>query len=202
MIKLNKIKLKMIVLIFVLAVTSTNLFGQGLNNNYPIDSTDIKNIINILGIEAFKFPIKKQTEKCKLKIIEECYINHKLSSKSVMTDGMENYLPLMNESENTLRIYKQGINDSTIELRLDLEGITVSRRTQFGKDTIGMQQCRAYSDFQPVKGKTVPIFIWYAAGKGRTEPMHCPGNSPLARVAELYDFVIAISIELEDLKGK
>ena len=189
-----------ILLFFVMIVSAKNIYSQGLNNDYPIDSLDVRNIINMLGIEMFKFPLEMQKEECKLRIIQEIYENHKLSGKSVITNGLPDDCLIMNESKRMLRIYKQGINDSTIGIRLDLDEVTISNQIGFDKDTLGMQQCRAYSKFQPVKGKSVPVFIWYSFGKGRKEAMHCPGDSPLKTVVELYDFVIAYSLEIEEIK--
>jgi hypothetical protein len=202
-----EVKFKMLlnklgILIFILAVSSANLFSQGMNNDYPIDSTDIKNVMNMLGIEMFKFPIQKQAEKCNLRIIMEEFENHKSISKSVLTNGVPKDCLELDGKSKTLRIYKQNVNDSTIGIRVDLEGMNISTQVGIDRDTIGIQMCRGYSDFQPEKGKTVPVFIWFAFGKGRTEPVHCPGNSPLQIVAELYDFVIAISLEIEDSDSK
>jgi hypothetical protein len=36
----------------------TPCFGQGLNNNYPIDNEDLTNIFKIQGINVFKFPFE------------------------------------------------------------------------------------------------------------------------------------------------
>lgn len=199
--KFRFIKSKVFLVLLVIVMSNMNAISQGMNNNYPIDSIDIKNVFNMLGVEVFKIPLLKQDEKSKLKITCEVFENHKLKKTSVLTKGLSDDYCLLSKDQ-TLRIYKQSVNDSTIALRLDMQWVTLNNLTQFDKDTLGMQQCRAYSDFQPVKGEKKPIFIWYAFGKGRTQSMHCPGNSPLAKVTELYDFVIAISVEIEEVSKK
>jgi hypothetical protein len=206
MVKKTKIsRILLIVFIGMMIAPSTALFAQGLNNNFPIDSADIKNIINMLGIEVYKFPLKKQTDKCRLKIIAEGYTNHKLDSKDVLTNAYPDAYVSMNDSGRTLRIYKRIINDTTLEFRVDMESTFLFFQSIFAKkDSLSpyAQICRGYTDFQPIKGKTVPIFIWCGWKQGRTGEMHCPGESPVAKAAELYDFVVAISVELEDLKGE
>ena len=184
-------------LIFIFANIASNLFGQGLNNSYPVDSTDVKNVFNMLGIEVYKFPIQKQKEKNRLRIIEKKYVKHKLVSSSVETNSeYDKDRFYLNEKEKTLRVYKQNVNDSTIMLRIDFDYTTITNGYQFEKDSIGIQMTRAYTDFQPVKGKTVPIFIWYAFTPEKNE-MHCPGDAPIETVVELYDYVVAILLEVE-----
>lgn len=189
-----------VAMIFCFQLFSLSLYSQGMNNNYLIDSVDIKNIISMLGIEVFKYPLLKQSEDYKLRIIQEDYINHKLVTKSFQTDGLPSQDMMLNKDTNILRLYKKGINDSTIQITFHYNHITLDVINQFDNVSFGLQQCRAYSDFQPVEGKTKPIFIWYANKKGKSDSIHCPGNSPIHTVAELYDYVICISIDLVEAK--
>lgn len=113
-----------------------------MNNNYSIDSVDIKNIIIMLGIEVFKFPLSRQSEDYKLRLIKEDYINHKLVTKTFQTDGIPSDDLMLNNDTNILRVYK----------------------------------------------------------KGKCDSIHCTGDSPIQTVAELYDYVICITIEIVELK--
>lgn len=199
--KLKFVNGKVFLVLLVIVMSSMNAFSQGMNNDYPIDPIDIKNVFNMLGVETFKFPLLKHDEKSKLKITCEVFENHKRISKSVLTEGFPDDCFFLSK-DTTLRIYKQSINDSTIALKVDIDGASIGSQIPFDKDTLGMQQCRAYSDFQPVKGEKKPIFIWYAFAKGKTQSIHCPGDRPLSKVSELYDFVIAISVEIEEVSKK
>ena len=186
----------------IVFIAKMNLMGQGLNNKYPIDSVDIKNIIQLLGIEAFKYPLQKMDDTLKIRIVFEMYENNKRIKKTVLTSGLEDYYLKLTKESQILRIYKQEINDSTVQFNINMDGFSLSKRAEFEKDDIGRQQCRGYSEFQPEKGKSVPIFIWSAFKKDRIEPMHCPGNAPLSKAAEIFDFVIGISLEVEAVEKK
>ncbi len=192
-----RLRLRLILILLILIVSSLNIFGQGLNNPYSIDSVDIRNVFNILGVEVFKFPIQKQNEKCNLHITMEHYSNQHLIDSVILNYKFSENMVSINDKDRLLRIYKNRVNDSTIGVVLNLGNVIIFDQFKLEKDTIGMQFCRAYTDFQPEKGKKTPIFIWAAFGKGRTEYMHCPGDSPIESVVEQYDFVIAVFLEIE-----
>jgi hypothetical protein len=46
--------------------------------------------------------------------------------------------------------------------------------------------------------KIISIFVWYAFGKSKTDSIHCQRNGLLKILTEYCDFVIAISLEIEE----
>lgn len=199
--------IKIIPIIFILSFliflsSSYELLSQGMNNKYPIDSVDIENVIRMLGMEVFKFPINKQSEKSKLKIIMKNYDHNKLSGSTVLTQGLP-YDDLMNihNADKTLRIYTQRINDSLLNIQWNFEGLTSNAPISFSEEIPSMLQCRAYTKFQPQKGQSVPALVIYGYYKNsKISSMHCSGDSPVEFYAESYDFVIAMFLEIEEIK--
>jgi hypothetical protein len=195
--------MKIFLLLFLFIYFSTNLFSQGMNNDFPLDSTDIKIQLSMLGLEAFKFPIKKVEQKCYLKISILTYENNKLISTNEFTKAMpkvdKEYNLSLDSIQRLIRIYDHEINDSSYTINININNISYLLNNTVSGGHCGLHQCRAYSDYQPVKGQEKPIFIRYSVEKGK--PMiHCPGNAPLETVAKLYPSVIAVVVSLEELE--
>ena len=188
-------KLRIIsILVFIFAA---ELFGQGMNNNFAIDSVDNLNVYNMLGIDVFKFPMHIDSGKRKFKIIMVEYTDNKLTGTSVITEGLPDDCQYLDTANRIFRVYSQFIDRSKMRFKLDIKGVAFEFNKNFVTDSIGMQQSRAYSDFLPIHGKKIPFFIWYGFREGKTNRIHCPGNSVVEKVAEFYDFVTAFYIEIE-----
>lgn len=105
-----------ITLICVLCVVvPSHLFAQGMNNDYPLDSTDVAVAINMLGFHIFKFPVhttvgKKvylnyTTEKYENSKLVESYDNYKGLIKTLPQEMVMSMLPPLDTSESVVRLY-------------------------------------------------------------------------------------------------
>ncbi len=188
------------VIIALIFLLGTELFSQGMNNDFPVDSMDNKIIFNMLGIEMFKFPIKKLSYKCKFRIKKIEYQNNKLTDSSIITEGLPEDCLYLYKKDRMFRYYVQNIDSNTIKFIINIGSATLTQVTNYGNIQLGLSQSRAYSDYQPEKGKSVPMLIWYGYKDNKKNSIHCPGDAPIEKVAQLYDFVVAFVIEIEEIK--
>lgn len=194
---------KLLSLLAVFIFSYSIAFTQGLNNNYPVDSTDIKNSFNLMGLEMYKFPITSST-KYYLNIILEEYKADTLCTSISSYESIKDYPAeyhfkddyIVDTTTSFLRIYWYDKSDSLVHCQFRY-GATA---TTFSYDTNQDEEFgyRAY-DFSGIKfGEKKTILIRHSAVP--TEQFrHCPAGKTLEQVVKKYDSVIAISIELIEI---
>lgn len=208
---MTKTKFFSILILFLLL--TDKLFPQGLNNNYPIDSTDIQNIFSMMGVEMFKYPIKKPKDKNKKfifnSIIEE-YEDGKIISNinpynqyiKSATNGnpITLHLPILEKSTEWFRIYSFQKSKNYLEITLNLNAETQSIGFKCDSSKYLLSGTRAM-DFDGKLSTTnkTPLFVYYKAKKD-TPLIHCPGNATPEEVVKMYGYVIIVYGKLEELK--
>jgi hypothetical protein len=196
--------MKKLFVLFFLLLNLNNLKSQGLNNNHSLDSVDFREVFNLMGIEVFKFPFEKTDQEFTIKISLQDYDNGKLIntfpifSLSGLPDEIKEEFQRelnINKKSALLRVYSKQNNDSSFTLAFTLNFLT--QKYDFTSDPKeGMNQWRAYTNFQPEKGKQVPFLIRYGVLKG-TPMISCPGNMPIPDVIKRYPYVLAFIVEVE-----
>lgn len=204
-------KFKTFILVFFAVAYSA--FGQGLNNNFPIDSIDFRNVFRLLGMEVFKFPIELKTEKFdytnytkqpkyKIVVTIKNFEKGKLTdSIAIYSDDYEEFFTL-NKGKGTLRLITKNENDSTVKFNISFEYFTTDINVTFNNSKIVYRSARAYSKFQPEIYGTLPVLIWYANEKGKGPSMHCPGEATPEIAAKDYDYISGIYLSIVPVKGK
>ena len=215
-----KLKIIAMVVYLIVFVFGSNLFAQGLNNNFPFDSIDIQQAFSILGLDVYKFPLKKQTENCKLKIVLAVYINHEKRKEINITQNMPDEYLMLNENDRTIRLYFQKLEDNKLKFFFKLDNYHLPVIVDLNKSNentskvnfalidpypkvidIKLSGTRAFSYFQPEKGKSTPAFIWYAIDqKNEVNSMHCPGINTEESAAQIYDYIVVAKFEIEDVQ--
>lgn len=174
--------------------------SQGLNNPYEIDSTDIENSLDLLGIEVYKFPIYSKDTAYLNVIIEEYKsdtlfnsYDHIESLEGISKKYLNDVSMLSTPDTSWFRVYFHRKDESNLTYRFNYKSISID----FMMDDLNKMDdgTRAY-DFESVydsDGK--PILIWYGSTPSG-DWRHCPGGIPLDQVVKRYDRVIAFKLEL------
>jgi hypothetical protein len=187
--------------------------AQGLNNNYPLDSVDVKNVFTMLGVEVFKFPFENKNKLDYIKLLEkkgksqylklyyEVWKNDSLVVTYNTTGGLDemiknNYLS-MDKDNRIVRLYDRQLNDTTVLLMLDINGIIITQDFIYPQGKYGMHNSRAFSDFQPEPGKKKPIYVRTFVDKKQTI-MHCPAGRTKEIITKDYPYVIFLIAEIEE----
>lgn len=187
-------------LLIILTIQGLSGYSQGLNNPYKIDSTDLENSLDLLGIEVYKFPVYSQ-DSAYLNVIIEEYRSDTLFNKYDHIESLEGipekYLNdvsmISSPDTNWFRVYFHRKDESNLTYRFNYKSISID----FIMDDMNKMDdgTRAY-DFECVynsNGK--PILIWYGSTPSG-DWRHCPGGIPLDQVVKKYDRVIAFKLEL------
>ena len=130
------------ILINLLFILNQN-FGQGLNNNYQFDDEDLKNILNMQGINIFKFPFDLnkgeyislsycvyenglEQERCNLiedfQIDADIIIDHHLSRQDTIAFH---------------KFYFMNQGDSVLNIRIVAPGISTNKKINISKIEFG-----------------------------------------------------------------
>ncbi len=211
--------MKHIIFIFMLAfLVSSNLFSQGLNNNYPLDSIDLKHLFEVNKMSVFKFPLEQKKENGNLKIILESYRKNKLISSDNITKHIQKDLLDLSLQPQTIRVYCRVLDDNqTVKFVFYIENYSLECAVDFfetqdyqsntfsminapGQNedyTIGLEFSRAYTLFQPQKNQSIPALVWYGDAVGKSGMLGCPGGHTEAEITSIYDFVIFVKFEIE-----
>jgi hypothetical protein len=209
--------MKLKLLLFFVFVISTNLFAQGENNKYPMDSVDIQKAFNMMGIEVFKFPLNQRQDSSKLKIKIESYRANKLIESFYVTKDIPASFLDLHASSSTVRVYSQKVDDKSVHFEFIIGNINFGFETDFIETSkslltsympnlsqpdndsysIGLSQISAFTQFQPQKGISTPVLIWYGADKKNLKNIHFICSITTEEILKMYDFVILVKFELE-----
>lgn len=188
-----------------LCVLPSVLFAQGMNNTYPLDSIDIKAIVDMLGFHVFKFPVhttsgKKvylnySTERYENGALVDSYNQYKELLKAFPKEMVLGILPPVDTSVSFVRLYWRDISQGEILLRLSINEFSMDVRWDSDSTNWGAAQYRAmaYSSSEPL-GKRVPIAVRYAHTADK-QMISCPGNASIEDIVQLYGYVIVVYIE-------
>ncbi|HYF02101.1 MAG TPA: hypothetical protein VEC36_01900 [Patescibacteria group bacterium] len=192
-------KTRLLVLCFL---TAFPLFGQGMNNNYPFDSLDVKNSFELLGIRSFKFPLKSNSDGVKLNYIVEQYENGKLKQeinlyKSVLEkfpanlpkSYAQNAFPALEQNENFVRVYIFDRAENEVLLQPKYDNISFTMNFDIDTTKFKNYQYRAMDcKTSELTGKT-PLLVRYSNEKGK-QLMSCPGDAKIEDIVKMYGSVI------------
>ena len=174
-------------------------YGQGLNNQHPVDSVDIYKSFELLGVNIFKFPIKSE-EKAYLKIITDVYHAGTLASTDNNFRGLENIpqeylasvMPIIDSTEQMLRFYFYDKTDSIVILKTTLGSYNITFDVKTKSHTFDY---RAFDYTMPSVGEKREVIVRYSQD-GMGTITHCPGGTPVKGIIGMYKDVIIISIQL------
>lgn len=193
------------ILVFVFIIANY-CQGQGLNNAYKIDQTDIKNSFDLLGIHPFKFPLTKQTKRYAINYIVEEYTDSVLVNT---IDFSKTLSKLPKElaahafastwaKDPWLRLYWFDKSDSKIQLKLAADEMEQLLEFDFNTNLYGNTNYRAF-DFKGFSiNKKVPIVVRYSNKKGG-DFMHCPLDAAPSTIPKMYSKVYIVYVHLLDL---
>ena len=200
----NVVKTSRLVVFIVIYFSQIYCLGQGLNNDYKIDSEDIKAVFEEQGIHIFKYPFKLKKgeyvsigcevyEKGKLirtnhfiedfQIDNDIRINHHIAKK----DSMVFYRFYFFENSDSLKM--RGVfNGISPVLKFDLSNVAMggfNARTDIPKDLI----------------KKHELFFYYGLLKGGEKIkqsdgwLDCSSGLSKDKLIDEYDFVIMFYAE-------
>ena len=195
--------MKRLLFIFSTLVHCVSGFSQGLNNKYSIDSTDIENAFELLGMEIYKFPIQTK-DSAYVNVIIEKYDNHTLvesydhmkNLKDIPKEYLESLSVISTPDTSWFRVYFYKKNDSTLIYRFNHESVFVDIGIDDIKDMDTGTRAYDFKNIEENKGQTV--LIWYGSERS-DEWRHCPAGLSLKQVVKKYDKVIAFKLELKDM---
>jgi hypothetical protein len=182
--------------------------GQGLNNDYNYDNTDLKFLFKKNGIDVYKFPFRSQFDTCINVIFEEYRsakltnrINHYERSKDLLAmldEPFTDFFPKLNDSSDTwLRFYFKTTN-TTLTITPTF-GI-VEGTYKFNTAGFVMHDTRAFDSIPKYVSNKQPLVVFYGIKKGSL--ISCPGDLPVKEIIKLYDYVVVAYLDLIGNKTK
>lgn len=188
-------------------------FAQGTNNPFPFDSTDVKNSLELLGMQCYKFPVVvQQAKKYRLNYIIERTVNEKTIEVMNIVKGLKQGLPKglslknlpvdvivppLDSGMTYLRTYVQHSKETTVSLTYS---------SQYSKQTVDIDidtskfeksHSRAFT-YKGIKlGERVPLVVFYMNAKG-SPFLFCPGPLLPPDIIKRYPFVLVMYAELID----
>jgi hypothetical protein len=183
--------------------------GQGANNrDYKFDEIDIENSFALLGVEAFKFPLKaEEGKKIHLNYITERYEEGKLVEtqnyferakakmpKELVKQYLFSIFPEIPVEEELLRLYGFKKSDNLLYLQPVFQRSILTMPFESDTTKYGDFTFRAMlTDSLAFESKT-PMLVCYANHKDKPSKS-CPGNAKVADIVNLYGSVIVFYAE-------
>jgi len=195
--------MKKVLAILIIVFQGVSGLSQGLNNEHPIDSTDIENTLDLLGMEIYKFPIYSK-DSAYLNVVIEQYDNDTLTKSYNHIKNLEgipkkylNNVSMIATSDTTLfRVYFYRKNDATLIYRFNYGSISMDVATDDMKQMDDGTRAYDFKSIEENDGQVV--LIWYGS-EPSGEWRHCPGGIPLKQVVKQYDRVIAFKLQLQPI---
>lgn len=203
--------MKLSLCIMMNLITSGALFAQGTNNYYPLDTTDIKASLEMLGIQVYKFPItvhQKQTYRVNI-IVEQSRNGKTMQTANTIEDfrssqpqgtdpknmPLDYVAPALDTGTTFLRVYIRHSEKTEMSYKYSLPYSSVTTSLEIDTSKYGSSNSRAftYGGLKP-RVKT-PLVVYYMNTKG-TPLLPCPGRATPDDVAKRYAFAVIIYAEL------
>lgn len=196
--------MKLIKISFLLSLSSLLTFGQGINNEYKVDSEDLVNIFKEQGINVFKFPFELLKGEY-ISISYEIYEYGKLiERKNVIEDFQtENELQFNHHlcrKDTTLfhRFYFFTEKDS-LKMKEVLPGFTTFQKIDIS--SVGISDFAARTDIDASLPTKREIMFYYALFensdkmKDNESWLTCPTGKSNDTLIESYDLLILFFAE-------
>ncbi len=197
-------KIIMILIIYIIPII--NVTGQGLNNEYPIDSVDIENSFKLLGLEIFKFPLEVTKKEYYVNyIIEEYKNNVKTKTINFIETLKENNLPndilktlmvKIKTEDKWFRIYWFDKKEDNTKLQIQIGDFGKFNLT-FETDKTYNFDYRAFNYKQPKINIKTPLVVRYAK-KSTKQIQHCPGDASVEDISKIYSHIIVVYMVLKE----
>ena len=196
---------KILFMLLSLLFISNQSFGQGLNNNYQFDDEDLKNVLNMQGINVFKFPFdlnkgeyislsycvyENGLEKERCNLIEDFQIdagikiNHHLSSRDTTAFH---------------RFYFINQGDSTLNIRIVSPGISTNKKINISKIKLGdFTASLEIKDDLPKRKDILSFYALYPESEKHRESggfLECATGLSVEELIASYDFVLIFFAE-------
>jgi hypothetical protein len=181
-------------------------FGQGENNNYDVDSEDLKNILEGQGINIFKYPFKLKKGEY-VSISYEIFELGKLKSKKHIIEDfqIENGIEISQHlsKKDTLVFHRfyfyENVKKDTLIMREFLPGIKTFQEIDLSNIGIGSfnSRTKVNSDL-PKKTELMFYYGQFKEGKKIKDTngwLTCSTGIPKNKLIEKYDFVILFYAE-------
>lgn len=179
-------------------------FGQGLNNNYKVDSKDLVNIFDQQGIHVFKFPFRvKKGEYIELsyEVYEQ---GEKIMSREIIKDFQKengvkfnHHLSRRYKTRSFHRLYFIEEGDSLI-IREDFPGVTLRQKINVSKvEHLGFNSAKIRKNVSK-KREIMWIHGLYENSdihKSTKGMLRCSTGFTKDKIIESYDFVILFFAE-------
>ena len=168
------------------AVFGANVMrGQGLNNDYPIDTTQLKDAGELLGLNMFRFPIDPPPKQCFVDFIIDIYKDTTLeqsldfikdSEKNMPTGPIGFSLPKTDTIRQWFYVYFHDESPAAWHLRIRWMNMNQDLEITTDSAITGRSDYRAFDYVQPKPGEKVPLVVRYTAKPGAWGG-HCPETS-------------------------
>jgi hypothetical protein len=200
-----------ILCVFILSQIGINAtHAQGLNNHYPIDETDIKNSLKMLGIEIYKFPLQSNEDSVYFNFIVEEFSDTTLLERSDNLEDIKKavpaqYLPatlsrsLAGHDTSLVRMIMYNNPGAPFEIQIDYNGILTDCPSRFDKEKYGKPQTRGFTYSIPKINEKVPVLVIYAPKKGQ-QIVHCPAGFMPDQIKRKYPYTCFVYVELVKLR--
>jgi hypothetical protein len=181
--------------------------AQGTNNNYPIDSVDIKMAFEQLGIQVYKFPytvsnVQKPRFNFKIEMTDSSklvYENkgvddllaHIPKGLSAEDMGINEAFPKIDSGNHFVRIYIKHSNPDKLALIIAHRYSNQKIEFDFDSEKYGPSNSRAFNYTGIRQKEMVPLVVFYANIKGKPV-LSCPGRLGPKEVQKRYDKTIII----------
>ncbi|MCM4174269.1 hypothetical protein DHD32_22645 [Arenibacter sp. TNZ] len=187
--------MKKLILLFLLCL-QLYCFGQGENNNYDIDSEDLKSVFEGQGIHIFKYPFDLKKGEY-ISISYEIFENGKLTSKKNIIEDIqiENRITFdhhIARKDTTVfhRFYFFEKND-TLTMKQTLPGIKPVEKVDLSKIVTGSFNSR--TNIPTELPKKEEILFYY--GNKSDGWLNCSSGILKTDLIKRYDFVILFYAE-------
>lgn len=194
------------ILLIICIISVINLTGQSLNNEYPIDSVDIKNSFKLLGLEIFKFPLEVTKKEYYVNFIIEEYkdsiktktINflETLKESNLPNDLLKNFMIKIKTEDKWFRIYWFDKDKDSAKLQIQIGDFKKFNLT-FETDKKYNFDYRAFNYNQPEINNKTPLVVRYAK-KPTKQIQHCPGDASVEDISKIYSHVIVVYMMLKE----
>ncbi len=198
-------RVAMILAALLLLPASRSALAQGMNNDYPFDSTDVKNAFSMLGLEAFKFPVRVAADSSMMlsytvEVYEDGNLERTISQQDTRKKMPKEFVRMLAEesmlatTEKFVRVYWLTRAPGDVALRLVYEHATTAYTFELDTAKFGLSQCRAMNWPASQITEKKPVSVYYSTSRGK-ELISCPGNAPVEQIVKRYSHVIVVYVE-------
>ncbi len=188
-----------------LIIASQPVFGQGLNNEYPVDQTDLRKALELQGIHVFKFPLQFNTPG-RLRFVFETYEAGALKEQNDPIGKLIKVVPdpsqLMPEvgraKKDTIRIYVRENSDTAFDIRTSVGSMDQTVPLRRASKKFGVLLGSRAFDIEPnlaLKRKH-PLIVLYSQA-ANAQQVSCPADATPAQIGEIYAWAVVVYILVE-----